>query len=327
VKFLKKIRYIIEYIPVFILIKGLRLLPFCALKILSHTIGSIMYLVPPVGRLTTANVVAAFPGKSRSECCGIARRSLGNLVLGFVEFFWMVDNMKRIEKYAHMHHAEDINHHADRQESILFVTPHFGNWEIAGLLMTHYTRMRFVVIAKPIRNPYFNKLVNGCRETGNKVIYSKGAVREVMKAMREGFGLGSLIDQNTRVRDGGVFIDFFGLPVPVSRMPAMLGKRKGNFPYFGGVRRDPETGHLHSYINHLPKPIEEYESDEEIISDFMKLTEEMIRQYPDQYLWFYKRFQNIPRDASPELRAKYPWYAKVASDRFYDKNAPKPAKK
>ena len=303
------------------------MLPFRSLKILCHAIGSVMYITPTVGSLTLANVVAAFPEKSRSECRGIARRSLGNLLLGFVEFFWMVNNMKRIEKYAHMHHAEEINAHADNKESILFVTPHFGNWEIAGLLMNHYTRMRFVVIAKPVRNPYFNKLINGCRETGNKVIYSKGAVREVMRAMKEGFGLGSLIDQNTRVRDGGVFVDFFGLPVPVSRMPATLGKRKGNFPYFGGVLRDPETGHLHSYINVLPKPIEEYETDEEIIADFMKLTEDMIRKYPDQYLWFYKRFQNIPREATPELQAKYPNYAIVTSDRFYDKNAPKPPKK
>ncbi len=322
-KFLKQIRYIIEYIPAFILIKVLRLLPFKSVGCLARSIGTIIYFIPSVGRLTKANVTAAFPEKTPAECRGIARRSLGNLILGFAEFFWMVDDMKRIEKYAHMHHADEINYHADRKESILFVTPHFGNWEIAGLLMTHYTRMRFVVIAKPIGNPFYNKLVNGCRETGNKVIYSKGAVREVMKAMKEGYGLGSLIDQNTRVRDGGVFVDFFGLPVPVSRMPATLGKRKGNFPYFGGVYRDPETGHLHSYMKPLPKPVEEYETDEEIISDYMKLTEDMIRQYPDQYLWFYKRFQNIPRDASPELQAKYPWYAKIAPNRFYDNNAPK----
>lgn len=300
------------------------MLPFKSLKYLCHAIGAVMYILPPVGRLTAANVIAAFPEKSKSECRGIARRSLGNLILSFAEFIWMVDDIERIRKYAHMHNAEIINEHADKNESILFVTPHFGNWEIAGLLMTHFTRMRFVVIAKKIRNPYLNKLINGCRETGNKVIYSKGAVREVMKAMKQGYGLGSLIDQNTRIRDGGVFVDFFGLPVPVSRMPATLGKRPGNSPYFGGVYRDPETGHLHSYMESLPKPIEEYESDEAIIGDFMKLTENMIRKYPDQYLWFYKRYQNIPRDASDELIAKYPYYSKVASDRFYDNNAPKP---
>ena len=283
-----------------------------------------MYIMPSVGRLAAANVIAAFPEKSKSECRGIARRSLGNLILSFAEFIWMADDIDRIGKYAHMHNADMINEHADKSESILFVTPHFGNWEIAGLLMTHFTRMNFVVIAKKIRNPHLNNLINGCRETGNKVIYSKGAVREVMKAMKQGYGLGSLIDQNTRIRDGGVFVDFFGLPVPVSRMPATLGKRPGNAPYFGGVYRDPDTGHLHSYMKSLPKAIEEYENDEEIIGDFMKLTEEMIRQYPDQYLWFYKRYQNIPRDASPELIAKYPYYAKVATDRFYDNNAPKP---
>ena len=57
-------------------------------------------------------------------------------------------------------------------------------------------------IAKVTRNPYLNNLLNKkCREIqGLRVIFSKGAVKETIKALHEGLTIGTLIDQNTRIR-------------------------------------------------------------------------------------------------------------------------------
>ena len=52
----------------------------------------------------------------------------------------------------------------------------------------------------------------------------------------------------------------------------------------------------------------------------MDMSEEFIRKYPDQYLWFYRRFQYIPQGATDELKAKYPFYAKMASNHFMRAN-------
>ena len=51
----------------------------------------------------------------------------------------------------------------------------------------------------------------------------------------------------------------------------------------------------------------------------MDISQEYIRRYPEHYLWLYKRFQHIPRGCDPELRKRYPYYAKDASDNFYRK--------
>lgn len=51
------------------------------------------------------------------------------------------------------------------------------------------------------------------------------------------------------------------------------------------------------------------------------ITEEFIRMAPDQYLWLYKRFQYIPENVSPEIRRRYPAYARVPNKRFFSMKA------
>ena len=55
----------------------------------------------------------------------------------------------------------------------------------------------------------------------------------------------------------------------------------------------------------------------------MKITEKIIRQYPDQYLWFYKRWLYIPENATDEQKKLFPFYSVNVTPRFFSKFAPK----
>jgi lauroyl/myristoyl acyltransferase len=74
-----------------------------------------------------------------------------------------------------------------------------------------------------------------------------------------------------------------------------------------------------AFIRPLSKKTSEYKDDFELTQELMSLTESLVREYPDQYLWLYKRFQNIPKEADEELIKLYPYYASVADERFYSK--------
>ena len=183
-----------------------------------------------------------------------------------------------------------------------------------------------VAIAKPVSNPYLNRLLNKLgreQEDGLQIIQTKGAMRACLKALHNGFGVGTLIDQNTRVRNGGVFVNFFGLPVPSSSAPAVLKVYcdKNSIPaviiYGTSVRH--ENGVITAHAEKLSKPFEEYKDEKEVLQELMDISQEYIRRYPEHYLWLYKRFQHIPRGCDPELRKRYPYYAKDASDNFYRK--------
>jgi KDO2-lipid IV(A) lauroyltransferase len=150
-------------------------------------------------------------------------------------------------------------------------------------------------------------------------------MRASLKALRQGRGVGTLIDQNTRVRDGGVFVNFFGLPVPSSAAPAALKRYcdTHDLPavivYGTSLRLADGRNTAHSA--YLPKPFAEYADDREVLQELMAISEKFIRMHPEQYLWLYKRFQYIPPDCPADLRGRYPDYAAEPKPSFFRKKS------
>ncbi len=325
-KLFLKIRYLLEYLIVMLLYGMIRLLPHGGVKSLAAGLGRVMYGLPAVRKIVEANIRVAFPEWPAGKVEEIGRRSIFNLLYNMLEFTWMAGKPARIERWTLLlpEVTERLKAHVAAGERIIFVNPHLGSWEASGLMAPYYAGVKMVAIAKPMRNPYLNRFLNHGsreREQGLKIIFSKGAIKESLKALRRGLGVGTLIDQNTRLRDGGTFVDFFGLPVPSSKAPASLMHycRVNRLPavivYGTSVRL--ENGVVTAHAEWLSKPFEAYADETELIQELMDISESYIRRFPDQYLWFYKRFRYIPRDASPELQARYPFYAMVAPDKFY----------
>lgn len=321
-KKIKNLRYFVEYCCVLFFFKIVKILPRTVIRVIAWISGMFMYCIPPFRKLTVSNIKAAFPEKDLAECRSISRRSFIHLVRSLLDFFKFNQNPNLIV-------TDCVYNDRDREicetphnqgNGLIIVCPHLGSWEIAGLIMKR-EGYPFAVVAKTIRNPYLDKLINSGRMAyGSHVIPAKGAVRGMVKSLKSGSMVATLIDQNTRVRDGGVFIDFFDLPVPASRAPALFG-RKFNVPIVVGGGVYNEDGNYEMFMEKISKTTDKYESDTELIQDIMTVTENIIRKYPEQYLWFYKRFQNIPRDADEEIREKYPYYATIAKNKFYDGNA------
>lgn len=325
---LKKIRWSIEYIVIASVWRLLRFFPWWMMRGTAWSLGFLLHLLPSGRNLVRANIRAAMPELPEKEVRRIARRSFDNIMWNLVEYFWLLGNEKRIRQFYTVPEdtLQEFLEKVKNKQQVIFVTPHMGSWEATGLICPFYAGMNLAAIAKPVRNPYLNKLLNsGNREStkGLKIIFSKGAMRASIQALKEGWSIGTLIDQNTRVRDGGVFVNFFGLPVPSSTAPAVLKSycSQKNIPceiYFAlGLRT--EEGKILCNVRPLKKKFEEYASHEEILQELMDLSEEFIRKYPDQYLWMYKRFQYIPEDATPEQISRYPRYAVRPGKNFYRK--------
>lgn len=288
--------------------------------IISSFCGFFLYLLPSVRCIAKANLKIFFPEKTELEISTIARKSVYNIVLSVAELFWFSGRPEKIKQYLDFDQAIAREWEAcvNNGRGLIYVCMHFGNWELAGLMVRAFINDKFAVIAREVRNPRLDELINNSRCTGgNRVIPAKGAVKEMMKALKEGYALATLADQNTRVRDGGIFVDFLGLPVPVSRVPAMFGRKMNATVVVSGCMR---VGNRYkSYFEKLPKETRDYASDLEMTQALMKIIEGIIRKDPEQYLWFYKRFQNIPIDADEELIKKYPYYAELTTERFYSK--------
>ena len=325
---MKKIRDLVVFAAIFIPYLLLRVMPFAVVRLLAGLFGWAAWCVPSLRKLVAANVQVAFPELPAAERNRIVRRSFGHMMLNLLEFFWAAGITRRVEDHYRMEPEmlAELQRIRDTGTRFIYVTPHLGSWEGEAVIATHLVGVTLAAVVKPQKNPYLNWLLNDRgrkAEKGVKVIFARGAMQASMQALKAGDSIGLLIDQNTKVRSGGVFVDFFGMPVASSRSPAVLADycRKHDIPLYVGyasvVRK--ADGKNYAVVRPLSRPLADYTDDAEMVQELIAMGEADIRQYPDQYLWLYRRFQYIPEDCPEAVRARYPFYARQVDFRFMAK--------
>jgi KDO2-lipid IV(A) lauroyltransferase len=326
-EFLLKIRYIIEYFFALFVYMLLKIQPHCVIKGLAGATGRFFYCVPALHKMIDANIATCFTEKTDAEIRRIGRLSVVNAARNILEFFWMSNNLRRIKRCLEFDPESKIvlGDCMTNDERIVFVNPHLGSWEASALSVPFFCQDKIAAVANPLRNPYLNKFFNsGNRKQvpGFEVIFSSGAVRASLKALRRGFNIGILIDQNTKVREGGIFVNFFDLPVPCSKSPAefyrICSQEGMKVRVFFGITLRGDDDKLHTKCVALSKPENEYEM-QEMIQELISTTEDYIRKYPEQYIWLYKRFAHIPRGLDEDRVKRYPYYARLVKESFYSK--------
>src|SRR6185295_13984941 len=118
-----------------------------------------------------------------------------------------------------------VHAHAQGRGVLLF-TGHFGYWEINALV--HALRIKpMSVLARPLDNPLLHALLESVRmRTGNSVIYRRGALRRVLRALAANQAVAVLIDQHIATADA-VYVDFFNRPAATTSAVAALALRTG----------------------------------------------------------------------------------------------------
>ncbi len=105
------------------------------------------------------------------------------------------------------------------------VSGHIGCWEILSQL-AFLAGHRMMSVAKPIGTSGMTKLLMRARRSiGQEIVPAKGAFKPLMAGVRAGRSLGLLVDQSVSPFDGGVWVRFFGRPVPVSAAPAFFAAK------------------------------------------------------------------------------------------------------
>ena len=105
------------------------------------------------------------------------------------------------------------------------VSGHLGCWEILSQL-AFLEGHRMMSVAKRIGTPGMTRLLMRSRESiGQEIVPADGAFKPLMAGIRAGKSLGLLVDQTVNPDKGGVWIRFFGLPLPVSAAPAFFAAK------------------------------------------------------------------------------------------------------
>src|SRR6185295_1127557 len=173
------------------------------------------------------NLQMAMPHLDDRERRAILRGAFSSLGRLLVEFSHFPDlnkgNISDLVVYEGFEHYENA---VKRGHGVIFLTGHFGAWELSCFAHSLYGHpMKFVV--REIDNARVERLIGSYRErAGNTPIQKRNASRDILRALRNNETIGILIDQNT-TRDEAVFANFFGIPAATTPAIATLALRTG----------------------------------------------------------------------------------------------------
>ncbi len=280
----------------------------------ARLLGTLGYALPlPVKRVARANLELALGAThDRQACRRILHAAYQTFALVLLDIFWFTrDTAHRIQEWVEF--DPDLAADLFQKRAHVCVTAHLGNWELLG----HAVSVRgypLHSVAAPLINPAVEPYFARTRQVSGQVIIPQaGAIRRLLRILKDDGKIGLLLDQNTKLTDGGRFVDFFGLPAPMSEAGASLAIQTQSEILFGFcIPNRSGRYHVHTAPSIDPRAPEwaarpKAEQISGITQQIAHHIEQAIRAHPTAWCWMYKRWKHYPPDRG---RAGYPYYAK-----------------
>jgi KDO2-lipid IV(A) lauroyltransferase len=296
-------RHKLEYAPVWLLVRTLGVLPRPIARSIGITLGLVVYVLHSrLRRVGMRNLALAFPERTVRERRRILRgvyRSVGRLAAEFCLFpRYTHENVSKVAIYDGF---ENFDLAEKRGRGVLFLTAHFGGWEVGASAHAIYGhKLRLVV--RPLDNPYINRLVDRYRcWHGNMTFGKQEFARGLLSAMKGGETVTILMDTNTTPPQG-VFVPFFGRLACTASGVARVALRTDAAVVPGFVIWDKE---LRKYRIHFDPPvtlIRTGDQEADVTANtafFTRIIEDHVRRYPDQWMWVHRRWKTRPPGEPP----------------------------
>jgi Kdo2-lipid IVA lauroyltransferase/acyltransferase len=265
-------------------------------------LAAISYWIwPRLRRVGLRNLELAYPEwspKRRRQVLFASFQNLGRMLADFAHFpRWNRDNIEKLITYDGYEHFACAEHEG---KGLLFLTAHFGNWELGSFAHGIYGHP-VAFVARRLDNPLIDSLIEHYRcRSGGHAIDKDDFARQTLRALRQREAVGILMDQNMMASEG-VFVDFFGRPACATASPARMARKTGVPIVLGLVIWHAESRKYRLRF----EPVEWIHCDdpsEEVIANtayFSRLLERYIRQYPEQWLWVHRRWKTRPPGEPP----------------------------
>ncbi|MEN6412068.1 MAG: lysophospholipid acyltransferase family protein [Veillonellales bacterium] len=273
------------------------LLPYTIVLFIGRQLGRLYYHLAARQSRRAMNQMQESLSVSAKEAERITRRLFRKLGQTFMEVLYTpVLTPEKIKQLVTLENDQYLADAVSQGHGVVLLTAHIGNWEWLGAALA-MAGFPLTTLIKKQPNDQHTRILNEYRQKVGMEIFSRGTSELVgaARALKKGKILSFLADQDAGV--SGVFVSFLGKAASTPLGPAVFAKRFHSpiVPVF--IVRRPEGGHR-AIVE--PPLIMEDTGDETV--DLYNATEKMtriieavIRQYPDEWLWFQKRWNTAPR--------------------------------
>jgi len=184
----------------------------------------------------------------------------------------------------------------ERKTPLIYVSGHFGNWEVVGYNMGALG-FPMTAVARPLDNPFISRYIYGIRaRRGMTILDKKGAAEQAGDLLANKGLLSFIADQDAGRK--GCFVDFFGRKASTYKSIALLAMQYGAPIVVGYGRRLDEEYHFALGIQRVIHPHEWADKPDPmrwITQEYTRALEEVVRSAPEQYLWTHRRWKHRPK--------------------------------
>ena len=280
----------LEY-SLFLILAGIvRLLGLKISRRLSIIIALIFYYIIPIRKqVTLKNLHKAFPEYSEKRIKKIAFGSYKSFSITLVEILFIpFMTRKQIENSVYCENVELVKKYYERNNGLIVLSGHFGNWEYIALSVSAKINVPFHVVVKSQRNPYVDAYLNRGRTRWiNKIVPLGASIRKIYSELKAKNIIAMVADQ--RGPKEGMRLNFFGQQSSIYPGPAMLAIKTGAPVLYGLTIRQPDYSYtvLISEISTENLPADEEKQIQEVSQRHMVFLESVIRKHPEQWLWMH----------------------------------------
>ena len=259
-------------------------------------------VLPRLRKTAELNLRIAFPDWNDAQRKAVIRRMLRNLG-------WMAAEFARFPSYTrenieqvvvldgHYNFLEGLR----RGKGVLYLTGHIGAWELSSFAHALYG-YPLHYMARPLENRRIDALVNKYRGlSGNRPIFKNESARVTLEVLKKAGTIGILADQNTMPQEA-VFVDFFGKTASTTSGIARLALHTDAAVVPGYAVWDEGLGKYRLRFEPPVELVRRGDAERDILENTQKFTkalEDIIRKYPEQWVWIHGRWNTRPSGEPP----------------------------
>jgi KDO2-lipid IV(A) lauroyltransferase len=226
-------------------------------------------------------------------------RHFGMMGAEFLRFPVLTESWLR--EHVQVSGLEHVFSLLDQGKGVLAFSAHFGNWELAIKRLALDIPVQIHVVIRRIKDPNVHRFIEEYRERYGgaiSILQDQGPL-PIFRLLRKNGIVVTVLDQNAG-REEGVFTPFFGRPACTYASVARIAIRQ-KIPLLPVFDARTEGG-THRVILGPPIPptdLNEIESIQHLTEACTRKIEEMVRAYPDQWIWMHNRWKTKPDEVLP----------------------------
>ncbi|MBC8033449.1 MAG: lipid A biosynthesis acyltransferase [Chitinophagaceae bacterium] len=268
------------------------LLPLWVLYLISDALYALIYHV--IGyrkRVVLDNLEIAFPEKTAKERERIARRFYHNLVDYFLETLKMFSASDRFLLRHFTGNWEFFEELYRTGRSYEIMLGHTFNWEWGNYAFGRQVQFKYLGVYMRINNKVMNRLFLKMRARSGTVLLPAGDMKKSMLPHRNTqYVLALIADQSPSNPQKAYWIPFLGRLTGFVSSPER-GARNANTPVIFAYIEKKRRGYYNvvfSMGEENPAGVKEGE----ITIKYARFMENVIRRYPDMWLWSHRRWKH-----------------------------------